>query len=134
MKHLISVSILKTLISSNTDSNALYKKLESYIQNNHKLYSTALSIFEIIQGKTFGNEKDQKEYLNQSGILYDEIFPVTNDDLKLYSQISQDLGAEGLEGIEICVAINKNMDSLITWKGQTKPSKWMKVIDLSLEL
>jgi hypothetical protein len=89
---------------------------------------------EIIQGKTFANEKDQKEYLNQSGILYDEIFPVTNDDLKLYSQISQDLGGEGLEGIEICVAINKNMDSLITWKGQTKPSKWMKVIDLSSEL
>ncbi|MCZ8238765.1 MAG: hypothetical protein O9346_04305 [Leptospiraceae bacterium] len=134
MKHLISVSILKTLLSSNSDSNALYKRLESYIQNNHKLYSTALSIFEIIQGKTFANEKDQKEYLNQSGILYDEIFPVTNDDLKLYSQISQDLGGEGLEGIEICVAINKNMDSLITWKGQTKPSKWMKVIDLSSEL
>lgn len=134
MKHLISVSILKTLLSSNSDSNALYKKLESYIQNNHKLYSTALSIFEIIQGKTFANEKDQKEYLNQSGILYDEIFPVTNDDLKLYSQISQDLGGEGLEGIEICVAINKYMDSLITWKGQTKPSKWMKVIDLSSEL
>lgn len=134
MKHLISVSILKTLLSSNSDSNALYKRLESYIQSNHKLYSTALSIFEIIQGKTFANEKDQKEYLNQSGILYDEIFPVTNDDLKLYSQISQDLGGEGLEGIEICVAINKNMDSLITWKGQTKPSKWMKVIDLSSEL
>jgi len=134
MKHLISVSILKTLLSSNSESNALYKRLESYIQNNHKLYSTALSIFEIIQGKTFANEKDQKEYLNQSGILYDEIFPVTNDDLKLYSQISQDLGGEGLEGIEICVAINKNMDSLITWKGQTKPSKWMKVIDLSSEL
>ncbi|NCN10320.1 MAG: hypothetical protein GW938_10795 [Leptospira sp.] len=133
MKHLISVSILKSLLNSDDNSKVLLKKLESSIQDHHKFHTTALSLFEIIQGKSLSNQNDQKEFLNQSGILCDEIFPVTNDDLKLYSQISSDLGGQGLEGIEICVAINRGMDSIITWKGQAKPSKWMKIIDLSLE-
>jgi uncharacterized protein involved in tolerance to divalent cations len=131
MKQLISLSILKTLLVTGEESKFLLKQLETSIQENHKFYTTAISLFEIIQDKILPTEDDQKEFLNQSGILCDEIFPVTNDDLKLYSQIASEMGGMGMEALEICVAINRGMDSVFTWKGTSNPGKWIKIIDLS---
>jgi hypothetical protein len=132
MKQLISLTILKTLLVPGEESKFLLKQLEKSIQDNHKFYTTAISLFEIIQDKILTTEEDQKEFLNQSGILCDEIFPITNDDLKLYSQISNEVSGVGMEALEICVAINRGMDSVFTWKGNAKPGKWIKIIDLSM--
>lgn len=131
MKQLISLSILKTLLVPGDESKFLLKKMESSLQENHKFYTTAISLFEIIQNKILTSEEDQKEFLNQSGILCEEIFPVTNDDLKLYSQISTEISGVGMEALEICVAINRGMDSVFTWQSTVNPSKWIKIIDLS---
>ncbi|MCC5814880.1 MAG: hypothetical protein JJT78_08995 [Leptospira sp.] len=132
MKHLLTVSVLNTILQPNEEGARLVKILESFLHKNEKFYATALSIFEVLQEKPWESGTDQKDFLNQSGILCEEIFPVTKDDLTLYSQLCTEYKA-GLETIELAVAVNRGMESLLVWKVDPMQSKWLSIRDLSLE-
>lgn len=133
MKHLISVSVLKTILQPNEEGAKLVSILEGYLQRNEKFYATALSLFEVLQNKPWQSGTDQKEFLNQSGVLCEEIFPVTKEDLALYSQIISERKNSGLDTIELSVAVNRGMDSILVWKSDMDSSKWLTIKDLSLE-
>ncbi|WCL48441.1 hypothetical protein [Leptospira sp. GIMC2001] len=133
MNHLLAYSTLTALMLADDSSKKLLTQLEDYIQKNHKFFVTAISIFEVIQGKISGSPEDQKEFLNQSGILCDEIYPINKDDLNLYAKLSAQLNMQGLEVLELCVAINRNMETILCWKSKIPEQSWIKIIDLSLE-
>jgi hypothetical protein len=133
VKYLLAQSILHTLLKADDESQLLLEKLESTLSENHKFYMSAVSIFEIIQSDSLVDKVDQKEFLNQSGILCDEIYPITKDDLNLYPNLSAQLNRSGLEVIETCVAIHQGMDSILTWKSSLPSTEWMKVKDLAKE-
>lgn len=133
MKYLLAQSILHTLLKADDESKQLLEKLETTLNESHKFYMSAVSIFEIIQSDSLSDKVDQKEFLNQSGILCDEIFPVTKEDLTLYPNLAAQLENTGIEVIEACVAIHQGMDSILTWKTNLPSTEWMKIKDLSKE-
>jgi hypothetical protein len=130
MKYLISYPVLHAILVGGPETTDLLQTLEKMLQDGNRFYATAISLFEIIQGRHLSSPEDQREFLNQSGILCDEIFPVTKDDLALYSRSNSGFQSAGMEGLELSVAVNRGLDGFLSWESKLSNQNWMKVIDL----
>lgn len=133
MKIFLSLSILNQVLTKNETSERLVHKLEEFLNNHDKYYTSALSLFEVMDKKEWLNHEDKQELLNQSGILCEEIYPVTQDDLQLYNKLGKEINQSGLFVIELALAINRGMDVIFTWDNRTE-SKWIRIQDLSEEV
>lgn len=128
--YLISSSLLNQLIQGKNE--ALLKYLENLTSQDNRFFTTALSLFEIIQVMDWGSREEQKEFLSQSGILCQEVFPITQEDLDTYIKTTSDpKGWKGLEWIEVCVGLNRRMDALLVFNSNIQPNPWIEVIDLN---
>lgn len=133
MKYLLTVSVLKAILNPQKDERPIVDSLEALLENNDKFFTTALSIFEVLENSEWESGVDRKEFLHQTGILCEEIFPVSKEDLTLYSNLSHELESYGLEIVELSVAINRGIETLLVYESKLIQNHWIEVKDLAKE-
>ena len=131
MKNLLATSLLSVLLNGGDESKKLLEILQSKLESNQRFYATSFSLLEILQTKKWMSFEDRREFLQQSGILCEEIYPVTKEDIQLYSDLIAGRTLEkGLELIELAVSINRGMDALLVYGSSLESERGVRIIDL----
>ncbi len=131
MKNLLATSLLSVLLNGGDESKKLLEILQSKLESNQRFYATSFSLLEILQTKKWMSFEDRREFLQQSGILCEEIYPVTKEDIRLYSDLIAGRTLEkGLELIELAVSINRGMDALLVYGSSLESERGVRIIDL----